>query len=95
MRQIAPFRDRLEKLILFGSRARGDNKPYSDYDILIVVEKREQPLVDALYDAVQEVLFSTERLVSLKIYRRADFERFCAIPTPFMANVLREGVPLG
>jgi uncharacterized protein (UPF0332 family) len=33
--------------------ARGDEKPYSDYDILIVVERRDQPLVDALYEAVQ------------------------------------------
>ena len=95
LRRIAPLRDRLQKIVLFGSRARGDEKPYSDYDILIVVEEKERPLIDALYDATQEVLYVTERLISFKIYKRVDFERFAAIPTPFMANVLREGIPLG
>lgn len=95
LRQIAPVRDRIDKIILFGSRARGDDKPYSDYDILIIVEERDQALKDVLYDATMEVLYSTYRLISLKIYRKADFERFAAIPTPFMANVLREGIALG
>ena len=27
----------LDKLILFGSRARGDNTPYSDYDLCLVL----------------------------------------------------------
>jgi uncharacterized protein len=95
LRRIAPLRDRLQEIILFGSRARGDEKPYSDYDILVVVEERERPLIDALYDAAQEVLYISGRLISFKIYKRVDFERFAAIPTPFMANVLREGIPLG
>jgi predicted nucleotidyltransferase len=48
LRQIAPIRDRLERIILFGSRARGDHKPYSDYDILIVLEERDRPIIDTL-----------------------------------------------
>ena len=35
LRQIAPVRSELDRLILFGSRARGDSKPSSDYDILV------------------------------------------------------------
>ncbi len=93
--RIASVRDRLQKLILFGSRARGDQKPYSDYDILVVVLEKDRPLIDALYDATMEVLYKTHRLISLKIYRQADFEKFAAIPTPFIGNVLREGVPVG
>jgi len=29
LRQIAPIREQLERVILFGSRARGDSNPYS------------------------------------------------------------------
>ena len=93
--QIAPIRDRVRRLILFGSRARGDHKPYSDYDILVVLPEKDRQVVDALYDATMEVLFRTHRLVSLKIYREADLARFSAMPTPFLRNVLREGVALG
>jgi predicted nucleotidyltransferase len=28
----------LKKIVLFGSRSRGDNDPDSDYDILVVVD---------------------------------------------------------
>ncbi len=35
----------IDKLILFGSRARGDYKKYSDWDLLIVT-KRELPRKD-------------------------------------------------
>jgi uncharacterized protein len=95
LRQIAPLRPQIMRIILFGSRARGDAKPYSDYDILIVVPEREGTLNDALYEATMEVLYRTQRLISLKIYRACDFERFAALPTPFISNVLRDGVPLG
>jgi uncharacterized protein len=95
LQQIAPLRPQITRIILFGSRARGDAKPYSDYDILIVVDERARPLIDALYDATMQVLYRTGRLISLKIYRACDFERFSAIPTPFIGNVLREGVQLG
>lgn len=95
LRQIAPIRNQIRQLILFGSRARGDHKPHSDYDILVVLPDKDRRVVDALYDATMEVLFSTHRLISLKIYREADFDRFVALPTPFLSNVLREGVALG
>ncbi|HEY2385173.1 MAG TPA: nucleotidyltransferase domain-containing protein [Terriglobia bacterium] len=92
---IAGVRERIEKIILFGSRVRGDEKPYSDYDILIVVAERERDLMDAIHDAVMDALLATGRLVSPKVFRRQDFDRFSAIPTPFLKNVLREGVSLG
>ena len=33
----------LEKIILFGSRARGDFKPDSDWDFLVVVDREMDP----------------------------------------------------
>src|SRR5437016_6250093 len=93
--QIKSIQNRIEKIILFGSRARGDEKPYSDYDILVVLAEKDRPLIDALYDATMEVLYKTNRLISLKINRKADFDKFAALPTPFIDNVLREGVSLG
>ena len=86
---------RIEKIFLFGSRVRGDEKPYSDYDVLLVVAERERDLLDAIHDAVMDALIATGRLVSPKVFRRRDFERFSAIPTPFFKNVLREGILLG
>ena len=92
---IKPVRSKIRKLILFGSRARGDEKPYSDYDLLVVVDKREPQLRSALYRSVVDVLTSTGRVVSLKIFPEVEFKRLSSIPTPFMKNVLAEGQSLG
>jgi len=79
---------------LFGSRARGDNVPSSDYDILLVVTRKTPQLIDQLYDGVMDILLSTGKLVSLKIFTQAEFERLSNIPTPFMHNVLTDGVKI-
>ncbi len=92
---ISGVRDRIEKIILFGSRVRGEEKPYSDYDLLLVVAERERDVLAAIHDAVMDALLATGRLVSPKVFRRRDFDRFSAIPTPFFRNVLREGILLG
>ncbi len=89
------LRDRIRALRLFGSRVRDDWRPDSDYDILVVVDRRERALEDQLYDAVLDVLFETDRLISLKIFTEEQYQRLAAIPTPFMARVAAEGVPLG
>ncbi len=92
---INAHRDGIELMFLFGSRCRDDWRPDSDYDVLVVVKKRSRELKDRLYEAVMDVLLETGRLVSLKIIERAEFERLRSIPTPFLANVMREGVPIG
>jgi len=49
----------VDVIILFGSRARGDYKPWSDYDILIIANFREKYL-----DRIAEIL---ELLNEIKI----------------------------
>ncbi len=93
IRAVSP---KIKKIYLFGSRARGTERPDSDYDLLLVVEEgfsladREQ-----LYDTVMDVLLDTGRLVSLKIFKESVFKKLSGIPTPFMGNVLKEGILLG
>jgi len=55
----------VEKVILFGSKARGDSDEYSDIDLLIVGSgpfhwKEEKAMVEALFDIGMEydVIFS-------------------------------------
>ncbi len=95
LRRIAPWRSRIARIVLFGSRARGDYNPDSDYDLLLVVDRRDEALTEGLYDAVVDVLCEHARLVSLKIFPRAEFERLAGIPSPFMRRVLTEGLPVG
>jgi predicted nucleotidyltransferase len=85
----------IKEIYLFGSRCRDDWRPDSDYDILIVLEKREQKIISKLYDAVTEILLDTGRIISLKIFTASEFNRLKAIPTPFMEQIIKEGIRLG
>jgi predicted nucleotidyltransferase len=95
LKGIEQVRPLISKLILFGSRAKGTHRLDSDYDLLLVVDRKEDALVDVLYEAVMDVLLAHGRLVSLKIFPKAEFDRLQALHTPFMTHVVEEGVRLG
>jgi len=94
--KIAVPKSRIRTVYLFGSRARGDERPDSDYDLLLVVAD-DFTLAEKsrIYDAVMDILLETGRLVSLKIFKEKEFERLRRIETPFITNVLREGIRIG
>jgi len=85
--------DQLEGILLFGSRARGEERPDSDIDVLVIVRsefdynyliKRTSPIVSALslqYDVVISRAFISK-------------ERFEQEQSPFLLNVRREGVAI-
>ena len=89
------LRKRIEKMYLFGSRARSTQKPDSDYDVLIVSSHLDKNFRDKLYDIVVDVLLEHQRLISLKIFKSIEFSRLCGMGTPFMKNILRDGVQIG
>ena len=86
---------RVRRVVLFGSRARGDATAESDYDLLVVVDRRDEALIEALYRTVMDVLLHSGKLVSLKVVPEEAFERLRSLRTPFVDNVLRDGVELG
>ena len=85
------YGDRLVKVVLFGSQARGDATPGSDIDVLAVLKGAVHPgeelertgdLVAALslkYDVLLSTIFRPE-------------EAFEYAETPLLINVRREGV---
>jgi predicted nucleotidyltransferase len=93
--RIQGIRPGVERLVLFGSRARGDHRPDSDYDLLVVVGRRSADVIDALYEAVLDVLLAHGRLVSLKIIESRELARLEALGSPFVTRVAEEGVPVG
>lgn len=63
-----------EMIVLYGSRARGDHRPDSDYDLLVVLSEKDAETIDQLYRAVQEVELETIRAISLLIRTREQYE---------------------
>jgi predicted nucleotidyltransferase len=59
---------RVRDIILFGSRARGDNTEWSDYDMLLVVDKKDKALRNVVTDIEVGILDSHDRLVGSIIF---------------------------
>ena len=95
LQRIDPVRQEIKQIVLFGSRARGDYAFDSDYDLLLVVVKKNDRLVDVLYEAVMDVLLGCGRLVSLKVFEEKEFTRLQVLHSPFMEQLGREGILLG
>ena len=82
------------QVIMFGSRARGDAKQNSDWDILIVLPKKS--LVQADYDEVSyplvELGWELNEQINPIMYTKDEWEANSI--TPFYDNVQREGIIL-
>jgi predicted nucleotidyltransferase len=88
----AALGSRVRDIILFGSRARGDNKEYSDYDMLLIVDKRDRALRDIVIDIEVGLLDTYERLVGSLIYEENEWER--RKQSPLGMNIKRDGIRL-
>lgn len=85
--------DVLDAVILFGSRAKGTALPWSDVDILIVMEKRDHRIIDQIYDDSNDLL-NHQLDLSFKIYSRDRYEKGIALGTPFMKEIQKTGIVL-
>ena len=90
----AIYGDRLRRVILYGSRARGDATEESDVDLLVVLEGP----IENVYTEIKRAgafwgdLFSRYGLsFSIKPYTE---EAYQDLRRPFMQNVHREGIEL-
>ncbi len=81
---------RPERVYLFGSVARGEAGPDSDYDLLIVVED-DARLERRDSDLAYKVLAGTGIAADVLVWTRSRFERRKHVVTSLPATVLREG----
>jgi predicted nucleotidyltransferase len=81
-------------LKLFGSKARGEDTPESDIDILVEVEQATTTVEDAVLDIAFEVNLAHDVYISPRVIERAIFEDRVWSVTPFIRSLEREGVPL-
>lgn len=86
------YGDRLERVVLFGSRARGDAHDDSDYDIAVFLHDltdrwRE---VGRIIPVVTDILYEDEAFIHAMPYRAGSYEE----RTSLMREIRREGIDL-
>jgi predicted nucleotidyltransferase len=78
-----------EKVILFGSQARGDARHNSDFDVLVIKQseepryRRSVPLYIALADLPVEV--------EVMVYTPEEVGEWSQVPQAFITTAVREG----
>lgn len=80
------------KIYLYGSRSRDTSKEYSDWDLLILLNKdsitteTEKEITYPLYD----LEFDTGEVISPMVYSEKEWNSKYKV-TPFYQNVMKEG----
>jgi predicted nucleotidyltransferase len=88
----AIYGERLERVVLYGSRARGDAGPDSDYDVAVFLRDMDDRIAELyrLANLGTEVLDETGEFVHAMAYPAGSYEE----RTPLMREIRREGVDL-
>ena len=79
-----------ERVYLFGSSARDDAGPDSDYDLLLVVPDDATPERKRARLAYAS-LWGTGTAVDVLVWTRSSFDRRLHLPTSLPATIIREG----
>lgn len=83
---------RVKRMILFGSRARGDAHPRSDADCLLVVDRVSRRVNECIDETAGEILCRYGIMVAAFPVSEASFKRRKF--SPLLINVMKEGILL-
>lgn len=83
---------RLERAVLFGSRARGDHAPDSDYDVAVFLHQytTRWDELGSLSDITTPILVDMDALVSAFPFRAGEYQD----GRPLMLAITRDGIDL-
>jgi predicted nucleotidyltransferase len=86
------YGNRLERVVLYGSRARGDARPDSDYDIAVFLRDMDNrdPELRRLADLSTDIIYETGEFVHAMPYRAGAYNE----RTPLMLEIRTDGIDL-
>lgn len=90
------LKNRVKKIILYGSYARGDYRENSDLDIMILTNLSEEEIVNVrtkIWDFAYDVGLENDIVISALLKNIDDFN-YWLDTLPFYMNVQKEGVVL-
>lgn len=86
------YGERLERAVLFGSRARGDARPDSDYDVAVFLREQESFWQESgrLAEIETDILYDTGAVINALPFSAGSY----GARTPLMQEIRRDGVDL-
>ena len=87
------YGESLDRIILYGSVARGTNTEESDIDIAVITSDMSDEKDDMLTDLSADLNWDYDVLTSIIRIEQSNFEEWKEY-SPFLINVTREGIIL-
>ncbi|MBI3362414.1 MAG: HEPN domain-containing protein, partial [Chloroflexi bacterium] len=84
----------VRRLILFGSKARGDTHGESDVDVFLELSEATPERYDRVLDFTRDLMFDDEVDLAPIVYGPDELERLIDLGAPFVRNVAKDGIPL-
>jgi predicted nucleotidyltransferase len=86
------YGERLERVVLYGSRARGDAHPDSDYDVAVFLTDLTDRWneIDRIVEIETDILWETGAVINALPFRAGAYQE----RTPLMHELRREGLDL-
>jgi predicted nucleotidyltransferase len=88
------FHDRILAVALFGSKARGDDDPESDIDLIVIADSEDSEFRSALWRIASEISLEYNVIISARIYSKKRWEKTRRIGLPFSKAIINESIPL-
>ena len=88
------YQDRIRKVYLYGSYARGDNDDYSDIDIVAIVDGKREELQDrlkAIWTQSARLGYDNDVIISPAVIPYSEFEKY-KDAHPYYRNIIDEGI---
>lgn len=81
------------QVILYGSRARGDAQPDSDWDFLVLIEREKTQVIDRdIHDALLALELEVGEVLSVIVRTKSQRDESLMRATPFHRFVTAEGI---
>jgi len=80
------------EIILYGSRARGNNEKDSDFDVCIIVEDLNPAIRDLIFTIAWEVSLEEGVVITPLIFKREEVQDSAITESPIYNNIIREGI---
>ena len=88
------YPQRIMAVALFGSKARGDDDPESDLDLIVIVDSEDNPFRSALWKIASEISLEYNILISARIFSQNRWEKTRSFRLPLYRGIVTNQIPL-